>query len=153
MEGRFCVADTPRRALPPFPHLDKLRKEAKARLSEMRARLPSARLADAQFLLAREYGFANWTALKSEVDKRADSTGAAEIRNVRARGALHRAQMRSANDEENDPQSPTPFLRIAITGIVGVGLVALLGMATVFFGSAGGAEGFLAIARGLAGSR
>lgn len=52
-----------KRTLPLTPHHDHLRKEAKARLAELKMRVPSARLADVQFTLAREYGFANWAAL------------------------------------------------------------------------------------------
>ena len=37
-----------KRQLPPVPHPDHLRKQAKARLAAMRAKLPTARLADAQ---------------------------------------------------------------------------------------------------------
>ena len=49
--------------LPDNPNLDWLRKQAKRRLTELRNANPSAQLADAQFDLAREYGFASWRAL------------------------------------------------------------------------------------------
>ena len=55
-------------ALPPQPNIDWLRKTAKQRLDQMRAADPTARLADAQHELARDYGFASWRALKSHVD-------------------------------------------------------------------------------------
>jgi hypothetical protein len=42
--------------LPPNPSLESLRKQAKQRQRTM----PQSKLADAQYLLAREYGFATW---------------------------------------------------------------------------------------------
>ena len=39
----------------------------------------SARLADAQFLLAREYGFSSWPALKAEVERRRLLCGAVDM--------------------------------------------------------------------------
>ena len=64
---------TPRSAsaplsLPDAPNLDWLRKQAKRRLAELRKSNPSAKLADAQFDLARQYGFPSWRALKARVD-------------------------------------------------------------------------------------
>jgi ankyrin repeat protein len=58
------------RSLPDAANLEWLRKEAKRRLDELRRELPDARLADAQFSLAREYGFSSWRALKSHIDAR-----------------------------------------------------------------------------------
>ena len=55
-------------SLPDNPNLDWLRKQAKRRLDELRVAAPSARLADAQFDVARQYGFASWRALKSHID-------------------------------------------------------------------------------------
>jgi len=49
--------------LPPNPSLESLRKQAKQRQRTM----PQSKLADAQYLLAREYGFATWAKLKSHV--------------------------------------------------------------------------------------
>ena len=59
-----------KRELPAIPHPDHLRKQAKARLSAMRAKAPATRLAEAQIVIAREYGFASWGALQTEVAKR-----------------------------------------------------------------------------------
>jgi predicted enzyme related to lactoylglutathione lyase len=60
--------------LPARPSLEQLRKLAKARLAGMRTTVPEARLTDAQRELAREYGFANWSALVSETsERRADA--------------------------------------------------------------------------------
>jgi len=55
-------------SLPDNPNLDWLRKQAKRRLDELRIANPSAQLSDAQFELARQYGFASWRALKSHID-------------------------------------------------------------------------------------
>src|SRR5438067_11617594 len=54
--------------LPDAPNLEWLRKNAKRRLDELRQANPDARLADAQFDLAKQYGFSSWRALKARVD-------------------------------------------------------------------------------------
>lgn len=54
--------------LPPRPNLDWLRKTAKERLAQLRVNDPSAKLADAQRELAREYGFPSWRKLKAHVE-------------------------------------------------------------------------------------
>ena len=56
--------------LPAQPNLEHLRKIAKQRLRAMQRIAPSAKLADAQFQIARERGFASWRALKAEIDRR-----------------------------------------------------------------------------------
>src|SRR5262245_7887808 len=55
-------------SLPEHPNLDWLRKQAKRRLDELQADNPSAQLADAQFDLAKQYGFSSWRALKAHID-------------------------------------------------------------------------------------
>jgi len=55
-------------ALPVHPSLEWLRKAAKTRLAKLRQNNPGAKLADAQFELAKEYGFASWRALKANID-------------------------------------------------------------------------------------
>lgn len=55
-------------ALPDHPSLEWLRKQAKQRLVEMREALPDVKLADAQFDVARRYGFPSWRALKAHID-------------------------------------------------------------------------------------
>src|SRR4051812_2551969 len=60
-----------KRMLPYRPHPDHLRKQAKTRLLEMRARQPDARLADAQRTLAQEYGYSSWGKLQAEACLRA----------------------------------------------------------------------------------
>src|SRR5215813_12460843 len=76
---------SPARALPARPSLDSLRKQAKrlARdaaagngeaIARVHAQLPRATLPlsnrDAQLVIAREYGFAGWSDLTAEVQKR-----------------------------------------------------------------------------------
>src|SRR2546422_107252 len=58
------------RQLPARANLEHLRNEAKQRLREMRTRDAALKLADAQLLIAREYGFASWRQLKAAVDDR-----------------------------------------------------------------------------------
>jgi len=54
--------------LPDKPDLDWLRKQAKRHLDELRRTQPSAPLAQAQFALAKAYGFSSWRALKAHVE-------------------------------------------------------------------------------------
>lgn len=58
------------RELPARPHLDHLRKQAKALLRDRQHADPHTtwQLADAQHELARDYGFASWPKLKAHVD-------------------------------------------------------------------------------------
>jgi ankyrin repeat protein len=58
------------KTLPDKPNLDWLKKAAKERLAILRAQDPSARLHQGQLEIARDYGFANWRALKAHVDSR-----------------------------------------------------------------------------------
>ena len=55
-------------SLPDAANLELLRKQAKRRLRELWQANPEAKLADAQFDLARQYGFSSWRALKAHVD-------------------------------------------------------------------------------------
>lgn len=57
-----------RAPLPDAPSLEWLRKQAKQRLAKLRATNPDARLADAQFELAKEFGFTSWRALKAHIE-------------------------------------------------------------------------------------
>jgi hypothetical protein len=81
-------SQTPTRGLPQRPSLDSLRKQAKKlvreaaaenadALARVRAHLakwiPPLSLRDAQFVLAREYGFDSWQGLREEVLKRIGS--------------------------------------------------------------------------------
>ena len=88
----------PRRALPAHADLEQQRKLAKELLSDfrrgdtnavarVRAELPDKQrvvLADAQFVLAREYGFASWTALRDHVAAHQTQTMSPEERFRRA---------------------------------------------------------------------
>ena len=60
------------RNLPPHPNLEHLKKQAKDLLDELRQQNPGLQLADAQFALAREYGFASWPKLKAYVKAEAE---------------------------------------------------------------------------------
>lgn len=64
------------RSLPSRPNLDHLRNQAKDLLDTARATHPTWQLADAQFALARDYGFPSWPALKAHVDQLACRLGA-----------------------------------------------------------------------------
>jgi ankyrin repeat protein len=55
-------------SLPDNPDLEWLRKEAKRHLTELRLANPGAKLAEAQFDLAKRYGFSSWRALKAHID-------------------------------------------------------------------------------------
>jgi ankyrin repeat protein len=55
-------------SLPDAPSLEWLRKQAKHRLTELRKTNRGAQLSDAQFALAKQYGFSSWRALKAHVD-------------------------------------------------------------------------------------
>jgi ankyrin repeat protein len=70
--------DTPRSgaasaSLPDAPSLEWLKARAKRRLLELRQSNPSAKLADAQFDLAKQYGFPSWRALKAHIDSLTES--------------------------------------------------------------------------------
>jgi ankyrin repeat protein len=58
--------------LPARANLEHLKNEAKQRLKTMRAHNSTARLAEAQLLVARSYGFPSWRRLKSYVDALGD---------------------------------------------------------------------------------
>jgi ankyrin repeat protein len=55
-------------ALPARANLDWLRKTAKQHLRTMRLQRREAKLAEAQFAIARQYGFSSWRSLKAHVD-------------------------------------------------------------------------------------
>ena len=68
----MCAKRTPLRALrelPPKPNLEHLKNEAKQRLKALRADDPEAKLAAAQLLVARDYGFASWRQLRAHVER------------------------------------------------------------------------------------
>lgn len=61
------------RRLPARPSLEQLRKQAKEKLVQLVDSEPEARLADAQYALAREYGFESWPRLVRHVEAVAES--------------------------------------------------------------------------------
>ena len=56
------------RSLPTHPNLEHLKKQAKDLLDKLKQQNPDTQLADAQFTLAREYGFASWPKLKAYME-------------------------------------------------------------------------------------
>ena len=56
------------RNLPPHPNLEHLKKQAKDLLHDLQQQNTALKLADAQHVLAREYGFASWPKLKTYVE-------------------------------------------------------------------------------------
>src|SRR5262249_60149913 len=60
----------PMNILPDTPNLGHLRRQAKGLRPGLRDSDPHASLADAQAMLAEQYGFRTWTDLKAEVDRR-----------------------------------------------------------------------------------
>src|SRR3954469_9790998 len=67
------------RELPDRPDIKHLRKEAKAIYTRLHRQAPDAQLADAQFILAAEYGFKSWSKLKAAVDRRKEKRWAARL--------------------------------------------------------------------------
>ena len=118
-----------RRELPVSPNPDHLRKQAKARLAEIRLRASGARLGEAQLILAREYGFPDWAALQAEVVRRAASPAGAWGRMRRApAGMVPFWQMTETERDETGPG----FLRASAVMPLGV-LLALVGLGLVLF--------------------
>jgi len=106
------MTGTPRQ-LPPIPNPDNLRKQAKTRLVELRAHASSTQLAEAQHLIAREYGFTNWAALQAEVARRQESPV--------ARYARIRRQSRPTprpRDPEESPTASSPVLVASVTASI-----------------------------------
>lgn len=116
----------PRRQLPPVPSPENLRKQAKRRLSALRERQPSARLGEAQHLVAREYGFPNWAAMLAEVTRRQESP-AARYRRIRKQSV---AVPGAASPEEETDPVPRIFLA-GIGATVTFAIVACVALAPV----------------------
>src|SRR5258706_9006933 len=94
--------------LPPRPNLEHLKKQAKALLAdfargdraalekfgalkERSKKISPPKLADAQRVLAREYGFASWGKLKAHVESVAAAAAAAAAENENPMEAIKRA--------------------------------------------------------------
>jgi hypothetical protein len=58
-----------RLTLPANPSLEHLKREAKERLAIIRSHAPEAQLSDAQFALARDYGFTSWRELVANIKR------------------------------------------------------------------------------------
>jgi hypothetical protein len=118
----------PKRTLPPNPHPEHLRKEAKSRLAQLRQRVPAARLADVQFTLAREYGFESWGLLMAEVLRRS-----APGRGTR-RGLSRAVYAGRLSDDGYDAESEAyaAFFRVGVATHVGFFLAAFAGVGLVF---------------------
>ncbi|HSS14968.1 MAG TPA: hypothetical protein VLL04_13800 [Rhizomicrobium sp.] len=125
------TSSSAKRELPVSPNPDHLRKQAKARLIQMRAYAPGARLGEAQLVLAREYGFPDWAALQAEVARRAASPAGA-IRHIRRAPAAVLPFWRIAGTEPDE--HPQGFLRGSVVMSAGV-LLALLGVAVILMAS------------------
>ena len=123
----------PRRALPLLPHPDHLRKQAKARLAAMREKSPTARLAEAQLVIAREYGFDNWGAMQAEVTRRTKGPRGATASLRRADlTPLHAARFQESPDADSALHAPMDFFRLGLVAQIGFVFVALAGLALVF---------------------
>jgi hypothetical protein len=129
MEERCSMIRIGKRALPLLPHPHHLRKQAKFRLAAMRATAPATRLAEAQALIAREYGFADWAALQAEVRNRAGGrTRCASLRHA----DLHAQRFEMGlSDEDSGTHTPADFFRLGLMAQVGVIFAALTGMSLV----------------------
>ena len=122
------TSETGKRTLPLSPHSDHLRKEAKVRLAELKARQPLARLADAQFALARDYGFASWGHLRAEVIKRGEGP--------RSRAAAFRRwRLRPRFEPDGEQEAHAAFFRIGVAAQVGFFLTAFAGVMLVLVAS------------------
>ena len=124
-----------KRQLPSIPQPDHLRKQAKARLAAMRAKLPTARLADAQGVIAREYGFASWAALQAEVAQRTQGPRGQWRKVGRAHVAPlypERFRQDSLLENEADIQTNLRFFMAGAAAQIGFLFAALVGLALLF---------------------
>ena len=124
-----------RRTLPPKADILHLRKEAKKLHARLKRQAPEANLADAQFILAAEYGFKSWGRLKNAVEDQAADRWAARLAaqesfqpfpalaEIAPVPSSHRIWFQDVKDDEPD-QLPLP-LDAALVNI-GFLLLALL---------------------------
>jgi hypothetical protein len=101
------------RQLPAHPNLEYLKNEAKDLLDELRREHPEAKLADAQFTLARLYGFDSWPKLKAHVDSVATVAAAAAASAVTALHAF--AGTWKANITRSRPHPLNPVQSAMLT--------------------------------------
>jgi len=127
------TGDPGKRVLPPLPHSNHLRKQAKARLAAMKAKMPSARLADAQLILAREYGFPNWAALLAEVSRRGQGPLGQRAHVRRVHLAAFRPGWWQEDPPEEEVDAVAAFLRAAVILQIGVVLAVVGGVAMILW--------------------
>ena len=101
------------RNLPDRPSLEFLRKAAKTLLASMQQRDPSAQLADAQFALARDYGFDSWPKLKAHVESVAAAAGVPAARTVRGGVVVNPLAGRWVADVSRSKRHPANQFRSA----------------------------------------
>src|ERR1700744_1303662 len=106
------------RQLPPNPHIEHLRKEAQQRFALLKQKASGTRLADAQYWLARDYGFSNWRALKEEVLRRMGV-----VRMAPAPVNRKRFQPRPVSADE-EMEADFSFMRGA--AVMGIGVITAL---------------------------
>jgi hypothetical protein len=116
-------ADEGKRTLPDIPSAENLRKQAKERLAELRAKAPSVRLTHAQFILAREYGFADWTAMQAEVARRTNSPRGMRARILRSSVAFPRADPAKEPDDMQLIGMRPMALTVVLIVLIGIGLI------------------------------
>ena len=123
------------RQLPPIPHPDHLRKQAKARLAAMRAKAPAPQgWPMPKGLIAREYGFASWAALQAEVAQRAQSPRGQWRKVQRAHVApLYPERFRQDGllDDEANIQTNLRFFLAGAAAQIGFLFAALVGTGAV----------------------
>ncbi len=107
------------RKLPQSPHIEYLRKEAKQRFSQLRQKATGTRLADAQYWLAREYGFSNWRALKDEVLRRMGLVQMAQLPG-------HRSKRFQVRPSSIDDELEADFFFQRGAAVMGIGVIAAL---------------------------
>ena len=111
------------RSLPSRPNLEHLRNQAKALLDRARGQHPAWTLADAQFALARDYGFSSWPALKHHVESQVTDGPAPPPAPVRPAGPRDESPINGAwraNVDASTRHPAFPFqsatLDISVTG-------------------------------------
>ncbi|TDC49430.1 ankyrin repeat domain-containing protein [Jiangella ureilytica] len=109
--------------LPAHPDLAHLKKQAKELLRRLRDDEPGARLSDAQFRLAREYGFPSWPALRRHVEELRGPTVLDWLRLVYAGGTIggtHAARPSEAARWIGRIDLSDPYLACAVGDVDGV---------------------------------
>ena len=104
--------------LPPKASIEFLRHEAKRRFRAMKIQAPDCQLADAQYALAREYGFPSWSRLKAAVDRQSAQRWAARLA-AQAAFVVHPSRQtawlnrQDALTRDDDDPAPMHYLQAA----------------------------------------